>query len=531
MKTPSLLPTLAGALLFLGASTLAQALDMGRPFADHMVLQQGMEVPVWGTDKPGNEVTLTFAGQTIKTPVNKEGEWSLKLKPLEASAEGRPMIVQSGEKSLTIQDVLVGEVWVGSGQSNMAGKAAGYMKNDPTLAKLAESGPYPGIRLMSGAGQAQWLVADADSIPGYSAQLIAFGERLHQELDVPVGLILGAVGGTPSGYWMPKETYDSSELIQKEVAAFAETWNADRAQKGYEAKLAVWEKRAAEAKAKGEKAPGRKPSPPVDPGESTRGGKIGNLFDKYIRSSSGYAIRGVLWDQGEAGSGVLGLGQFTSMSELIRGWREVWGQGDFPFLFVQKPSGLGNAYSKDDPITREADKFTELPESANTTGGGNRFLYTSLMTHTQDAWMVPSSDLGPMIHPINKWGYGNRGAQVALEKVYEKEGVQGIGPIYASHAVDGGKVTVTFNQVGDGLTTAHKDEVQGFALAGEDGQWHWATAEIQGPDKVVLSSEVVPAPKHVRFAYASKREWANLFSKSGLPALAFTTELEELPQR
>ena len=137
---------------------------------------------------------------------------------------------------------------------------------------------------------------------------------------------------------------------------------------------------------------------------------LAGLFDRYIRSSAGYAIRGVLWDQGESGTGILGLGQHTCMSELIAGWRELWGQGEFPFLFVQKPSGLGNAWSTDDPITREANEFKPLPDIKRVGSGQGRYLYTRLMLDNSNAWMVPACDLGPNVHPSNKWGYGNRAA-------------------------------------------------------------------------------------------------------------------------
>ena len=139
-----------------------------------------------------------------------------------------------------------------------------------------------------------------------------------------------------------------------------------------------------------------------------------------------------------------------------------------------------------------------------------------------NAWMVPASDLGSGIHPTNKWGYGNRAAEVALSQVYQA-GVQAYGPVYRSHQVHGSDVVVQFDQIGKGLTAAHTDRLQGFALAGKDGRWHWADAVIKA-DTVVLSSTNVPEPKRVRYAFAKDRAWANLFNKDGLPALAFETE-------
>ncbi len=491
-------------------------------FSDHMVLQRDAAVPVWGTAEPANEVTVQFAGQSVATKAGNDGTWKLSLKPLESSATPAELTVSSDGKTVTIKNVLVGDVWIGSGQSNMAGRAASYAKNDETLAALVKQGSFPTIRLMDGGPKPTWMETTSESIPRASALLFPFGERLQRELDVPIGLILGAVGGTPSGYWIPSETFAASEKCKASIAEFSETFDAAKNQKQYEAQLAAWEKAAAKAKAEGKKPRGRKPTPAVGPGGSLRGGQIGGLFDRYIRSAVGYRIKGVLWDQGEARSGVQGVDQYVMMSELIRGWRELWGQGDFPFLFVQKPSGGGNAFSNEDPITRNGEPFGALPQAANldTMSGEQRFLYVRLMRDNPNAFMVPAADLGASIHPTNKWGYGNRAAEVALSEVY-KTGTQAYGPMYRSHKVDGNQVVVSFDQIGKGLTIAHSDTLLGFALAGKDGVWHWTDAKIDG-DTVVVWSDKVPSPTQVRYAYAANRRWANLFNKDGLPATVFS---------
>jgi sialate O-acetylesterase len=505
------------------AVATAATLEPASLLSDHMVLQRDAPTPVWGTADPGATVSVTFAGQTASAKADENGAWRVELAPLVASDEPRSLTVQSdgGDQQCSITNVLVGDVWVGSGQSNMAGRVASYAKNDETLAALVRSAPFPHIRLMQGGPEPSWTEATAESVPQFSALLFAFGERLQRDLDVPIGLIVGAVGGTPSGYWIPPETYATSEKCKAAVAEFAKTWDREAAERQYEAKLAAWERLAAEAKAAGKRVRGRKPLPPQDPGKSSRGGQIGGLYQRHIEPVVGYRIRGVLWDQGEAGSGVLGVDQYTMMSELIRGWREAWGHGEFPFLFVQKPSGGGCAYTNDDPITRNGDPFiAELP-SVRQIGstGDQRYLYVRLMLENRNAWMVTASDLGSGVHPTNKWGYGNRAAQVALGQVYQT-GVQAYGPTYRSHRIDGNKVVVEFDQTGKGLTVAHGDHLQGFAIAGDDGQWHWATASIEG-DTVVAWSDRVRKPKRLRYAYAPKRQWANLFNKDGLPALTF----------
>lgn len=492
-------------------------------FSDHMVLQRDADVPIWGTAEAGSQVEVHFAGQKVETTSDDDGQWKVKLTPMKASATPQRMTISAGngKNSVTINDVLVGDVWVGSGQSNMAGRAASYAKNDETLAALVEKGSFPAIRLMDGGPKPVWSETTSQTIPRASALLFPFGERLHRELDVPIGLILGAVGGTPSGYWIPRETFAASEKCKVAIAEFSRTYDRDNAQKLYEARLAAFEKAVAAAKAAGKKPRGRKPTPPVEPGGSLRGGAIGGLFDRYIRPVAGYRIKGVLWDQGEARSGVQGVDQYVLMSELIRGWRELWGQGDFPFLFVQKPSGGGNAFSNDNPITRNGESFVPLPQntSPSVMSGEQRYLYVRLMRDNPNAFMVPASDLGATIHPSNKWGYGNRAAEVALSEVYQT-GIQAYGPMYRSHRIDGNRVVISFDQIGQGLTIAHSDRLQGFAVAGRDGVWHWADAKIDG-DQVVAWSDAVPSPVRVRYAYAANRRWANLFNRDGLPATVF----------
>lgn len=510
--------------LAFAASGIAAPPQPASLFSDHMVLQRDANVPVWGTADSGTKVSVTFAGQTVTTTSGKDGRWKVSLKPLKASSSPQTMTISSGDNSVSISNALVGDVWVGSGQSNMAGRAGGYAKNDETLAALVEKGTFPNIRLMDGGPQPVWKESTSDTVSRASALLFPFGERLQRELDVPIGLILGAVGGTPSGYWIPSETFASSEKCKASITEFSKTFDPARNQRQYEAKLAAWEKAVAKAKSEGKKPRGRKPTPAVGPGGSLRGGKIGGLFDRYIRSAVGYRIKGVLWDQGEARSGVQGVDQYVMMSELIRGWRELWGQDEFPFLFVQKPSGGGNAFSNEDPITRNGEPFSPLPQATNpaSMSGEQRFLYVRLMRDNPNAFMVPASDLGATIHPTNKWGYGNRAAEVALSEVY-KTGVQAYGPMYRSHKVAGNKIIVSYNQIGKGLTVAHRDTLQGFAVAGKDGVWHWADAKIDG-DTVVAWSDKVPAPTQIRYAYAANRRWANLFNKDGLPATVFSSE-------
>jgi sialate O-acetylesterase len=483
-------------------------------FSDHMVLQRELAAPVWGKAEAGEEVTVSIAGQTKKTKADAAGKWSVKLDPLKL---GDPLtLTVEGKNKLAISDVLVGDVWLGSGQSNMAGGVRGFAVKDEPLAKLAEA-TYPRLRVLS-SGAKGWAEATPQGVQGFSALMFSFGVPLQKALDVPVGLMVGAVGGTPSGFWISEEAYRSDAACAEAVKKFAATYNPEAGQKLYEKQLAAWQTAEAAAKTEGKPAP-RKPVAPAPPGESSRG-KIGILYEAHIRPFIPYGIRGVLWDQGEAGTDVAGVDQYTMMGALIRSWRKDWGQGDFPFLYVQKISGGGCALDPENPLTKEASKFSPLPAQVPA-DGQHRELHVKIARHPKTA-MVQASDLGGMTHPILKSSYGARAAQVALGFAYGKK-VEFSGPAYAAHKIEGDKVRVSFSHVGAGLTRGQGEKLQGFALAGEDRKFVWADATIDG-DAVVLSSAQVPKPVAVRYAWSMQIPWANLFNKDGLPAVTFRTD-------
>jgi sialate O-acetylesterase len=515
---------LAFALALAITSPLTHAkLTVPAVFSDHMVLQREMNTPVWGTADPNEKITVTFAGQEKSTAADNKGNWRIEFAPLPASANPQTLTISGADSSLEIKDVLVGEVWVGSGQSNMAGGAGRYAANDKTLAALLENAPYPKIRLSlsKGAGQPSWSPATREAIEPFSALLFSFGQSLHQELDVPVGLIAGAVGGTPSGSWLSAEAFANDKQCQAAVAEFAKTYDLEKAREKFKTTLAAWEIRKEKLSAEGAKVP-RKPNPPVAPGQHQRGTTVGNLYDRFIQPYIGFGIRGVLWDQGESGTAILGVDQVTLMAALINGWRDEWSQGDFPFVYIQKPSGGGCAWDPSDPITREAEAFvTPIPELKANDNGLYREHHINIRNYP-NTWMSSASDTGPMVHPTNKWGYGNRAAQVALHAAYDKD-VPAYGPSYRSHTVEDNKIRITFHDIGPGLAFKHHDALQGFAIAGDDKIFHWADATIDG-DTTLVSSPEVPSPVSVRYAWARNHPWANLFSKNGLPALTFRTD-------
>lgn len=503
----------AGAVL--AVAPLQAVVKLPLVISSHMVLQRDIPVPIWGTAAPDEKVTVKFRGQEKSATADAQGRWLVKLDPLAIGDGQVASMTIEGSNKILIEDVLVGEVWVGSGQSNMQMPTASYTKNDPVLEKLA-AGNYPTLRLIKENGQ--WQPATPQNIQAFSALHFSFGVRLHQNLKVPVGLLVGAVGGTPSGYWLSESAYAADAACKEVVAKYAQTYSPEAAQKKYESDVAAWEKAVAAAKAKGDQRLPRKPTLPAGPGKSA--GKIGNLYEVHIRPYLPFAIRGVLWDQGESGTAITGVDQYTLMGALIRGWRKEWGQGDFPFIYIQKPSGMGCAYDPADPVTDKADAFAPLPPKIPA-DGQYRENHIRIMDYPNTA-MAISSDLGRGIHPTNKSGYGSRACRVALGLVY-KNSVEYYGPIYQSHKVEDGKIRLTFTHTGQGLIQRHSDKLQGFAVAGADKVFHWAEAVIDG-NTVVLTCAKVPKPEAVRYAWANSHPYANLFNKDGLPAIPFRTD-------
>ncbi|WP_395740182.1 hypothetical protein [Prosthecobacter sp.] len=512
--------------LLLFASALHAEVKLSKVFTPHMVLQRGMAVPVWGTAAPGEKVKVEFAGQSKTATADDIGAWSVKLDALKASAEPRTLTI--GDKK--IEDVLVGDVWIGSGQSNMDMVVASYTKDDPVL-DAASKQSYPHLRLMRKDANAVWEQSTPETNVKFSALLFSFGVPLQKEIGVPVGLMVGAAGGTPSGFWLSEEMYRSDAACAEAVKAFAPTYKYDELAAKYaeekakwDVELAAWRKQSEAMKKEG-KEPTRPPRGPQAVGKAGEPnfGKVGQLFEQFIRPYVGYGIKGVLWDQGESRTNIAGVDQVTLMGALIGGWRKAWGQGDFPWLYVEKPSGGGCAFDYTQPMNRLAEKFAPLPKTIpnNPDREYSHVAFEQIMKY-KNTHMVISSDLGNGIHPPNKSGYGARAVQVALAVAYEK-GNEYLGPQLASHSISGGKVTLKFKHTGKGLAFKNGDKLQGFSIAGADKKFVWADAVIEG-DSVVVSSKDVPQPAAVRYAWNNAFQWANLFNKDGLPAQPFRTD-------
>lgn len=494
--------TLAAACLTLAAMDEVRADVKPAPvFGNHMVLQRGMPVPVWGTASPGEKVVVRFADQEKTAQADANGRWSVRLDPLK---EGGPFTLQIG--AIAFEDVLVGEVWLGAGQSNMVVGSPGVAKNDPVMAEWGTNS-YPQVRIGWG-NKGDWRSPKAPvSLP---ALPFAFALNLNRQLKVPVGVVIGAVPGSSTDFWITPEAVQADEQCRAAIRVYAETvYPRERA--AYEQRMKEWESKDAASRP-------AKPEAPLEPGGARHA--IGKFFEEHIRPVIPFAIRGILWDQGENGPSITGTTRLMVMHALITSWRRDWGQGDIPWVYMQKPSGNGCAWDPENPVNRLATPFAPLPDKV-VNGGLVRDQYVKLLEVT-NTFMAITSDLSPGVHPPNKSGYGIRAAAAALVAAYGRKD-EIYGPLYAGHTAEDGRLRIRFTHVGKGLAVRHAEKLQGFAVAGDDKRFVWADATIDG-HTVIVSSKSVAKPVAARYAYDDKCPWANLFNRDGLPAQTFRTD-------
>ncbi len=481
-------------LLFARAAGARADVKLPALIADGMVLQQGIQIPLWGWADEGETVTVEFQTQKV-TATAKDGRWLLRLQPLKAG--GPFTLTISGKNKLELKDVLVGEVWLCSGQSNMAFR---LNQTDNAEAEIA-SAKYPQLRLFSIPRaevdapaqdvKGSWKECGPETAGAFSAVGYFFGRELHKARNVPVGLINNAVGGSPAESWMTAEVLKGDAEYQQFFATY------DKQMERYETALAKYREQAAQAKAEGKELPAtvRAPGKPWLPA---------GLYNGLIAPLLPYAIKGALWYQGE--SNATRAYQYRRLfPDMIRNWRAAWGQGDFPFLFVQLAAFGPNA-----PKLGESD-WAELREAQTLT-----------LTASPKTGMALAIDVGTIndIHPRNKQPVGARLALAARAVAYSEKLVYS-GPQYASMKVKGVRVELSFNHTGGGLL-AREGALKGFLVAGADKVWHAATAEIKGKRVVVTSAEVA-TPVAVRYAWAKYPD-CNLYNKEGLPAVPFRTD-------
>ncbi len=506
----------------LAAPAMAEV-TLASPFTSHMVLQREMKVPVWGRAEPGEQVTVSFAGQEKTATAGAEGAWRVDLDPLAASADGRAFAVHGSHSGspLQLEDVLVGEVWLASGQSNMdftVSKKVKFFAGAANEEQEIAAANYPLIRMFTGAAAkayepqgrvgGSWRVCSPETVPAFSAVGYFFARDLQKDIGLPVGILTLSFGASTAEAWIRRETMAGDPQLKPMLDRF------DSAVKSFrEHPPAV----AAAPRSEDVSAPVAGPNPP-DAGKARGGrGKRGGgprdpiqdqhnatvLFNGMINPVIPYAIRGAIWYQGESiVGGPAGCALYPHVQETLVGdWRRLWGEGDFPFYIVQL---AGQEASSNRPEVREAQ--------------------ATLLTRVPNAGMAVTTDIGEAknVHPHNKQDVGDRLVRIALANVYGRN-IEFSGPAYESMKVDGGAIRVSFSHIGGGLVAKGGGPLKWFEVAGADGRYVQADARIDG-DTVVVSSPQVAAPVAARYAWVNFPDGCNLFNSAGLPAAQFRTD-------
>ncbi len=458
-------------------------------FTDHMVLQRDIPCPVWGTAEAGETVTVKLGASEGTATADAAGKWSVKLPAMKMNAAGQDLTI-SGKNTITIKDVLVGDVWLCSGQSNMEWGLGGCnapediaAANLPNLRRIK----FPHVSLSKPTTDVpgKWEACSPQNTAGFTAVGFYFARRVQKETGVPIGLLDDSWGGTRIEPWIPLEGFAAEPALSGIL---------DAVKKRDAASLAV------------------EANTPLDAGQP------GALYNGMIYPVVPFGIKGALWYQGESNGGE-GDEYYAKMRALVGGWRKVWAQGDFPFYFVQ----LAN-FNKDVNTPEGGDGWAKVRMAQ---------LKSLQIPHTGMAVTIDIGEAGD-IHPKNKFDVGERLALWALHHDYGKKDLVPGGPLYKSATVEGAKMRVSFDYAGSGLIVGRKEgrkpveavpggKLARFAIAGEDKKWVWADAVIDG-NSVVVSSPGVPKPVAVRYAFTMNPEGANLYNKEGLPASPFRSD-------
>ena len=523
MRTSLLAIILAAPLL---AQDAAQETRVPAIFGSHMVLQRNQEDPIWGWDKPGQAISVELAaedtdsdlsGATVKTEADATGAWRVKLPAREAG--GSYKLTIRGSKTIELTDILFGEVWICSGQSNMAWSVERV--NDAELEVAAAK--FPQIRIVSvprvGTQEPQnnfkgkWDVCTPNTISQFSAVGYFFGRQLHQTLDVPIGLIDNAWGGSACEAWIRRDLLEKDERFAGLMKRWEKTEaNIDQATAAWDKKMAEHQEKVKAAKAAGKPQP-RRPNGRNPKSQMTGNQRPANIYNGVLKPTMGYGIRGAIWYQGESNANR--AYQYRDLfPHMIQTWRDEWGQGDFPFYWVQL-----------------ADFQQESEEPGPSTWAELREAQTMTMSKLKNTGQAVIIDIGEGrdIHPRNKQDVAMRLARWALAKDYGMD-IQCQSPSYKSMTKDGKKITLTFDNVGtkkddneDRLYTFDVREPIGFTIAGADKKFYKAKAQLKGKNQVVVWSDEVSDPVAVRYAWANNPV-ANLYHRNGLPADPFRTD-------
>jgi sialate O-acetylesterase len=533
-RTPFVPMAIAAFLACSGASLRADV-TLPKVFGDDMVLQRDMPVPVWGWAEKGEKVTVIFAGQEKGAVAGENGTWRVNLDPMKASKAPAVMKV-SGKNEITFKNVLVGEVWLCSGQSNMEmalWMGPDYQEENAQAAALGAPIRYVKVGSVESPIPSEdittlwWCGTNSaweTSLRNFTAVGYFFAKELVKELDVPVGLINASWGGTRVEPWISPAGFESVAELADIIPNYA-LWDSrtDLAQKPYAeffAHYRAWLKEADQARAARKTIP--KPPPRFPPADGKFPTMPTRTFNGMIHPLAPYAIRGALWYQGESNWDDESVAYLNKMKALINGWRALWKMGEFSFYVVQLP----NYYKSNPDQPAGDDGWRRLREAQ-----------LQLLAAVTNTGMAVTIDIGEAdnIHPKNKRDVGARLAAWALAKDYGKRRVYS-GPLYKGFQIEGGKIRISFDSVGAGLMTGQKTgaapvvevkdgKLAWFAIAGEDRVWKWADATIDG-GTVLVSCPDIESPVAVRYAFASGPPEGSrlLYNRDGFPASPFRTD-------
>lgn len=471
--------------------------------SDNMVLQQKTKATLWGDADPNEKVTVKIGDTVQSVTAGVDGHWAMKLPPMKPG--GPYDMTISGRNKITVANVMVGEVWVCAGQSNMEWPVKASKDAEAGIA----AAQYPKIRVFTVQDRAsdkhesdcvgKWVVCDPSTAGDFSAVAYYFGREIFQSQKIPVGLVVSASAGPSKAEdWIPPDGLD----LDPDLAAMSagKSGDAEMKREEYKRRYAAWI--AASAKAKEENQPA--PPEPAPPGDDAKAGPYSTLFNGMISPLLPCSIRGVAWYQGEGNTSNPQLYR-KLFPVLIRGWRQSWGQGDFPFLFVQLP---GYRLKKSFPADSA---WAELREAQ------------AMALKLPKTGMAVTIDIGEdNIHPANKQEVGHRLGLIARSMVYDDEDVDASGPVFSAAKFDGSQAVLSFKQLNGGLASKGDGSLRGFAIAGADKKFVWADARIQG-NQVLVSADQVPNPVAVRYAWGDNPD-CDLCGKQGLPAAPFRTD-------
>ena len=497
-------------LLFISLACVTARADVTIPdvIGSSMVLQQKQIVPIWGTAEPGEAVTVAF-GKVKKTIVaDSAGKWRVNLGKFSANSSPQTMTI-AGKNTIVLKDILIGEVWLVAGQSNMQRLLRETDNGDAVQA----AANHPNIRLFNVSRQvafkhaagklAEWAACTPESVKEFSAAGYYFGVELEKELKVPIGLINSSYGGSQAEAWTPVE-YLLANPDLKPTVERTKIWDEERSRVRVEYDAAIKKWREDSDK---QRASGVRPSPSPGVPDALREYRIASsIYDGMIAPLIPFAIKGAIWYQGE--SNEARAEQYNILlPTMIRSWRERWGAGNFPFGIVQLPN---YRRVKDEPeesawsFIREAQRRTALS--------------------TPNTGLIVTIDIGEPndIHPKNKLDVGRRMFRWAMWQAYGRSLLDS--PVLKKSEPKGVKILLTFDNAGAGLKIASGDKLSEFAIAGADKKWVWAEAKIVGKDKVEVWSPEISAPVAVRYAFNSNPKYPNLTNDSGVPASPFRTD-------